>query len=233
MNKVLIVIPTYNEKKNVNLIVKKIFLYLKNFEILFIDDNSPDGTKEIIKYLRNKKKNIYLIVRKRKMGIGSAHKLGIKWGYNKGFKKIVTMDCDGTHNPLYIKKMLKKLNYSDLVITNRFIGKKSLVGWPFYRKFLTILRHFIVRLTLKMPFDSSGALRCYDMKNIKLNDILLAKDNGYSFFWESIFILNKKNYKILEIPIKMPNRIEGNTKMKLSDIFYALYYLMVVFFKNK
>ena len=83
-----------------------------------------------------------------------------------------------------------------------------------------------------MPLDSSGAFRCYKSMNIKLSDILLAKDNGYSFFWESIFILYKKKYKISEIPIKLPSRVSGSTKMRFSDIIYAIYYLIIIYLKN-
>ena len=92
----LIIIPTYNEKKNIPIIIKNVFFYVKNFVLLFIDDNSPDGTQLVIKNYTKNKNNIKLIIRKKKLGIGSAHKQGIIWGYKKKFLKIITMDCDGT-----------------------------------------------------------------------------------------------------------------------------------------
>jgi dolichol-phosphate mannosyltransferase len=227
----LIIIPTYNEKNNISIIVKNIFFYLKNFTLLFIDDNSPDGTQFVIKDFIKKNKNIKLIIRKKKLGIGSAHKQGIIWGYKKRFLKIITMDCDGTHNPKYIPVMLKKINICDLVITSRFKNRDSLKDWPLHRRALTYLRHIILNIFLNISLDSSGAYRCYDIKKININDILLAKNNSYSFFWESIFLLAKKKYIIKEIPVILPARSIGNTKMGIKDILFAFNYLIRFFFK--
>ena len=229
MKKFLIIIPTYNEKNNIKILIKKINDCVKNYNLLFIDDNSSDGTKEIIASYVKKYKNIKSVNREKKLGIGSAHKVGLKIGYKKKFKTIITMDCDGTHNPINIKKMLKLIKRYDLVSTNRFLNKNSISDWSFFRKFLTNFRHFIIKSFLQIPYDSSGAFRCYNTKSIKLKNILLAKDNGYNFFWESIYILHNKNYKIFEIPIKLPKRITGSSKMKWGDIFYAIYYLFIIY----
>ena len=98
--------------------------------------------------------------------------------------------------------------------------------------FLTRTRHFIVRSVLNINYDSSGGDICYDVKKIRIKDILLAKDDGYAFFWESIFILHKKKYKISEIPIILPSRATGTSKMGLKDIFYSVIYLIYIYFKN-
>ena len=227
----LIIIPTYNEKKNIPIIIKNVFFYVKNFVLLFIDDNSSDGTQLVIKNYTKNKNNIKLIIRKKKLGIGSAHKQGIIWGYKKKFLKIITMDCDGTHNPRYIPTMLKKINSCDLLITTRFKNHDSLKDWPLHRRTLTYLRHFILSIFLNISLDSSGAYRCYDVKKIKIKDILLAKNNSYSFFWESIFLLTKKKYSIKEIPVVLPARSIGNSKMRIKDIFLAFNYLFRFFFK--
>ena len=205
--KTLIVVPTYNERKNISILFEKLIRLVKsNFEILVIDDNSPDGTyKEVLKY-QKKYKFIKLKVRKKKLGIGSAHKFGIKYAVKKKFKILITMDSDGTHDPKYIKKILSKIKKFDLITTSRFKSKKSLKNWPLLRIVLTNIRHLLIKFFLGMPFDASGAYRCYNLKKIKYKDILLAKDNGYSFFWESIFILHKKNYSIYEVPIELPYR---------------------------
>ena len=181
-NKYLIIIPTYNEKNNIDFIINKIKRIIKfRYKLLFIDDNSNDGTKQLINKIKSK--NILVFNRKKKLGIGSAHKFGIKYAYKCKYKYIITMDCDGTHNPLYIKKMLQLLKSSDLVITNRFKIKKSLEKWSIYRKLITIIRQFIVTFFFNTDLDSSGAFRCYNSTKIKLNDILLASSNGYSFFY--------------------------------------------------
>ena len=232
--KKIIIIPTYNEKKNIIILLDKIIkLYKSKFEILIIDDNSPDGTsREIITY-KKKKKFIKLKKRNKKLGIGSAHKYGIKYAIKKKFNILITMDADGTHNPSYIQKFLYLIKNYDLITTNRFLNKKSLKEWPLSRIFLTNLRHYIIKFFLGMSIDSSGAFRCYNLKKIKLKDLLLAKDNGYSFFWESIYAIYKKGYSIKEIPIYLPYRTIGSSKMKFKDIFFALKYLIYISIKNK
>ena len=232
--KKLIIIPTYNENKNIVILLNKIIkLYNSKFQILVIDDNSPDGTsKEVKKYIRNYK-FIKLKIRHKKLGIGSAHKYGIKYAIKKNFNILITMDADGTHNPSYIRKFLYLIKNYDLITTNRFLNKKSLKEWPLSRVFLTNLRHYIIKFFLGMSIDSSGAFRCYNLKKIKLKDLLLAKDNGYSFFWESIYAIYKKGYSIKEIPIYLPYRTIGSSKMKFKDIFFALKYLIYISIKNK
>ncbi len=227
--KKIIVIPTYNEKKNISILLKKLIkLFKSNFEILVIDDNSPDGTANEVLKFNKKYKFIKLKSRDKKLGIGSAHKYGINYAIKNKFKLLITMDSDGTHDPYYINKFLFYIDRYDLITTNRFKNKKSLNGWPLIRIFLTNLRHFIIKFFLGITVDASGAYRCYNLKKLKRKDILAAKDNGYSFFWESIFILSKKKYSIYEIPIRLPYRSIGSSKMKIKDILFALIYLVLV-----
>ena len=233
--KLLIIIPVLNEVDNILPIIKKILKHLGNKKkhILFIDDNQRDGTREKIYQAQKKFNKIYLIKRNKKLGIGSAHKIGLKWGFKRKYKKIITMDCDGTHNPIYINKLLKKLNINDchIVSTNRFLNKNSLNDWTIWRRILTIFRHKLIQFFLDIKYDSSGAFRGYLVNSININDIFLAKNNSYSFFWESIYILAKK-YNIKEIPIKLPGRLTGVSKMKVKDILSALLYLIKIYLKK-
>ena len=229
--KFIIIIPTYNEKKNVYLILKKIKRYIKfKHDILFVDDNSNDGTIKVLKKIKSK--HISYIIRPKKMGIGSAHKFGIKKGYKFKYKFIITMDCDGTHNPKYINYMIKKLDNFDIVITNRFIKKDSLKDWNIFRRLITFIRHVFVCLIFDTNLDSSGAFRVYNCQKIKLIDILKAKSDGYSFFTESTITLNKK-YKIGQIPILLPKRYSGRSKMRLIDLIVGFLNIFFLFFKKK
>ena len=142
------------------------------------------------------------------------------------------MDADGTHNPLYIRKLLKYSSHYDLISTNRFIQNNSLIEWPIQRRFLTKVRYYLINILLNINYDSSGAYRCYNAKNIKLKDILDAKNDGYSFFWESLYLLNKKKYSIKEIPIYLPYRKVGSSKMTIRDIIGSLFYLFKYSLKN-
>ena len=228
----LLIIPTLNESKNITSLYKKIKKVDHKLDILFVDDNSTDGTKEEILALKKKNKSVYFIFRPKKLGIGSAHKDGLKYAYKKRYKTILTMDADGTHNPKYIKNLLKFSTKYDLISTNRFQQKNSLIEWPVQRRFLTKVRYYLINFLLNTDFDSSGAYRCYNARNIKLRDILDARNNGYSFFWESLYLLNKKKYSIKEIPIYLPYRKVGSSKMTVKDIIGSLLYLMKYFFKN-
>lgn len=233
--RILIIIPVLNEVGNVLDISLKVKKYLKkNYDLLFIDDNSSDGTIEKIKFIQKRNKNVFLFIRPKKLGIGSAHKKGITWGFKNRYRLIVTMDCDGTHNPIHIPRMINLIDKKgfDLVSTNRFLKKNSLSDWSFWRKYLTTLRYYVIKILLNVNYDSSGAYRCYNTKKIKLKDITNAKDDSYSFFWESIFLLSKKNYKITEISIKLPGRLSGSSKMRFKDIFSAIIYLLKISFKN-
>ena len=231
----LIIIPVLNEVSNILPIITKIFKHLKNENkhLLFIDDNSKDGTRDKIYYAQKKFKKIFLIKRNKKLGIGSAHKIGLKWGFKNNYNKIITMDCDGTHDPSYINKLLKKLDKKNchIISTNRFLNKNALNDWTALRRFLTTLRQKLIEYLLDIKYDSSGAFRGYKVSSVNIEDILLAKNNSYSFFWESMFILSKK-YKIKEIPIKLPGRLTGSSKLKIQDIFSALLYLIKVYLRK-
>jgi len=225
----LIVIPTLNENKNIGIIYKKIIKLYKKANILFIDDNSDDGSKEEIIDLRKKDKKVNYVFRKKKLGIGSAHKLGIKIAKNNNYQYVCTMDCDGTHEPKSIKTMFRYIKKYNLIMTTRFKYKNSLKDWPLKRIIITKMRYYLVSFILGTKLDSSGGFRLYDLKKINMKDIFLAKDNNYNFLWESAFILELKKYKITEIPIILQKRTLGSSKMSLRDIFYGLIYLMKVF----
>tara|TARA_B110000977_G_scaffold175638_1_gene230524 strand:+ start:4866 stop:5573 length:708 start_codon:yes stop_codon:yes gene_type:complete len=230
--KLLIIIPVLNEVRNVHPLIGKIFKHVKTRkDVLFVDDNSKDGTRIEILATQKKYKNIFLIKRKKKLGIGSAHKQALLWGYKKKYEMIITMDGDGTHDPIYINKIIKilKTKKFSLVITNRFLNKDSMKDWTLWRKALTTLRHKLLKFLLNIKFDSSGALRGYLTKQIDMDDIFLAKNQSYSFFWESTFILSKK-YKIKEISINLPGRLSGSSKMEMKDIFFAFAYLIKIYF---
>ena len=141
------------------------------------------------------------------------------------------MDCDGTHDPIYLKKILKFSKDSDLVITNRFKGKNSLKGWSFYRKFITTFRFLFVKFLFGTDLDTSGAYRCYNTNKIKLKDIMLTQNNSYSFFTESALILWKKNYKIKQLNVSLPKRASGSSKMGYIDLIRGFAYTIYIFFK--
>lgn len=233
MKNIILIIPTYNEKDNVPIIYSQIRKYNSNLDIVFIDDNSPDGTiKEIRKIIR-KDNSVNLILRKKKLGIGSAHKAAILWSLKKKYKICITMDSDLTHNPKLIPKMIKFSKKYDLVQTNRFLNKNSIKSWPLYRQILTKIRYILLYILLGIRCDSSGAFRCYNFNTMNSKLIFYAKNNSYSFFWETIYIFTKEECKIKELSITQKYRVVGSSKLALKDWFHGLYYLFVIFIKDK
>lgn len=230
--KKIIIIPTYNELNNVQLIHRKIRTHNKNIKIIFIDDNSPDGTLGKIKSLKKNDKNILYLTRKKKYGIGSAHKFGIKWAFKNHYDVCVTMDSDMTHDPRLIPKMIKLSKNYPLVQTNRFLRKNSMSTWPIYRKILTRIRFLLLYFLLDIKYDSSGAFRCYNFKLLNPKLIYLAKNNSYSFFWETIYILKNNNIRIKELSMIQKYRVVGSSKIRLQDWLHGLFYLLVVFVKK-
>ncbi len=225
----LVLIPTYNEAGNVVSIINKINSLDENLDILFIDDNSPDNTGKILEDQKKIYKNINIIHRNAKSGIGSAHVEGINWCYDNGYKTVITMDCDFTHSPEHIKLFLDKKNEADLVIGSRFISKGGLSGWSIRRKIITNIGHILTKIFLNINYDCTGAFRLYNISVIPKKIFNKINSDGYSFFFKSVFIINYNNFKIKEVPIVLSSRAAGNSKMKLNDAFKGIFDLLKIF----
>lgn len=225
----LIFIPTYNEADNAERIFRKISDLNLNVDLLFIDDNSPDGTGSVIDRIADKNENVFAVHRKGKLGIGSAHKDGINWAYDHGYTLLVTMDCDFTHCPSYIPEFICKAERAEIVVGSRYLKEDSLRQWNFFRKFLTRLGHFLTNWFLSLPYDATGSFRSYRLDQIPRELFGRVRSNGYSFFFESLLILNLSSFAIKEIPLHLFGRSYGHSKMRLSDIFQSLSRLFKLF----
>ena len=226
--KTLIVIPTLNESDNIKNLVNKLSKLYKKIDILVVDDNSNDGTLDILDKIKKRKKNLTVICRKKVRGLGSAHLCGINFAYKKKYVFCITMDSDGTHNPVNIKKMLEIINFKnfDIINTNRFLITESLQDWPLIRKTITYFRYYLVKFILNTSYDSSGGFRCYNLKKINKSHFLLTKNKNYFFLIESLFYFEKLNYRIYEIPNKLKFRSANKSKMKISHIVESLWSLI-------
>jgi dolichol-phosphate mannosyltransferase len=222
--KILLVLPTLNENNNIFNLIKKIKRAKLNLNIIFIDDNSTDGTQNKIKSICQKNRKIKYIFRKNASGIGSAHKRGIVWAIKNQFHICVTMDADGTHDPKLIKYMVKQIKNRnfEIISTNRFLLKNSMKYWPLHRILLTKVRYYLVSFFLNTKLDSSGGFRAYNLRKIKYKDFFISKNNSYFFLIESLFYFEKLKYKIKELPIKLNPRAYEKSKMKLKHIFSSL-----------
>ena len=228
-----VIIPTLNEENNILKLYNKILKTKINLDILFIDDNSSDNTRLIIKKLSKKNKKIKFIFRNNKKGIGSAHKDAIKYAYKKKYNLIITMDADGPQDPKYFKQMIKKAYTHDYVITSRFKKKDLIKDWPIERKIITYLRHFFVKSFLGLSYDASGAYRCFLTKKIPLNLFFKSKNNDYAFFWEVTYLIKLQGFTIYEVPARLVYRKLGKSKMKIKHIIYSLFYLIKILIERK
>jgi len=228
----LIFIPTYNEKENARDLYKEIKALGIKADILFMDDNSPDGTGGILDTIAHNDSSVKVIHRPGKLGIGSAHSQGIRYAYDHGYKKLLTMDCDFTHMPADIPRMLEASQGWDVVIGSRYLRDNSLPGWNPLRRFLTYFAHFLTRVCLGNHFDASGAFRVYDLQKIPMGVFQLVESKSYSFFFESIFILTKNHFTINEIPIVLPSRTYGHSKMNCFEAFKSARYLLRLTLEN-
>lgn len=231
-SKGLIFIPTYNERENVENLINQLDQLNLGFDLLFVDDNSPDKTGDVLDFIASQRDNLFVIHRPTKLGIGSAHVDGIDWAYKNGYQLLITMDSDFSHSPTYILKLLDHANTSDVVLGSRYLQEDSLIEWNFRRKFLTQMGHFLTKLLLGMPYDATGAFRLYRLDRIPNKCFHSEKSLGYSFFFESLFLLFKNHYKVTEVAIDLPARTYGTSKMKFTDALNSLIMLVELVFLN-
>ncbi|MAX01619.1 MAG: dolichyl-phosphate beta-D-mannosyltransferase [Flavobacteriaceae bacterium] len=223
----LIIIPTFNESENIELIINKILLLNDSNDILVVDDNSPDGTSKIVSDL--KKENIdriFLIVRDNKLGLGSAYKEGFNWALNKNYSYIFEMDADLSHDPeeiINLKELLINSD-SDVAIGSRYLDGVSVVNWPLSRIFLSYFANIYVRIITGMPIkDATSGFIGYTNESLSSLNIDNIKFNGYAFQIEMKFKLWKKNFKLREHQIIFVNRKSGKSKMDKNIIFEAIF----------
>lgn len=230
--KTLIMIPTYNEADNIEPMYRTLAGLDLDVDFLFVDDNSPDGTGQIIDRLAAEAGNVHALHRPGKMGVGAAHQDGIRWAYKRGYRSLLTMDCDFTHSPDKVKDLLAAHDTADIIVGSRFMNADSLRDWVWYRKLLTHAAHQMTVLLLGMPYDASGAFRHYRLDRIPQDIFALVRDRGYSFFWESLYILWVNGMRIHEVPIDLPKRTYGSSNMKLRDVLHGVRHLFGILLRK-
>ena len=234
MSGTLIVIPTFNERENINPLLKSIFSQKIAMDVLILDDNSPDGTKKVV--LENKKKykdKLHLINREKKEGLGKAYIEGFKWALKKKYKKIIQMDADLSHPPEKLIDIYNELELYDYVIGSRYINGIRVLNWPLNRIMLSIGASWYVNLITRLPIkDPTAGFVGYNrtsLLSLKLDKIMFV---GYAFQIEMKFKLWKLGFNFKEIPITFKNRIKGESKMNSSIISEAILGVIIIKFKS-
>lgn len=227
MSDALVIIPTYNEIENIETILKSVFSQNKSFHVLVVDDNSPDGTADKVKSMQDEySKQLYLLQRDKKNGLGAAYITGFKWALEHSYNFIFEMDADFSHNPDDLIKLYDACasNGADIAVGSRYVKGITVVNWPLSRILLSYGASRYVRFITGMKVkDSTAGFICYKRKvleSIALNKI---KFVGYAFQIEMKFKAYKKGFKIVEIPVIFKDRIKGKSKMSGSIISEAIF----------
>jgi len=222
----IVIIPTYNEKENIEKIIRKVFSLEERFHILIVDDGSPDGTAEIVKGLQNEfTEQLHIEERTGKLGLGTAYIHGFKWCLAKGYDYIFEMDADFSHNPEDLPRLLDSCvnNGADMSVGSRYVRGGKVVNWPFNRIFISYGASLYVRAILWLPVkDCTAGFVCYSAEVLRALDLDNIRFVGYAFQIEMKYRTWRKKFKIKEIPITFVDRVEGISKMSSGIVKEAV-----------
>ena len=232
----LVIIPSYNESENIIEIINDITKQKESFNVLIVDDNSPDKTYELVEEeIIKKPKRVFLIRRKKKLGLGTAYIEGVKWAIENGYERIFEMDADYSHDPKDLSRMNVFLDNDgyDVVIGSRYISGVNVVNWPIQRVLLSYFASIYARLITGVPLrDLTSGFVGYKVSVLKSVLKENVRFNGYAFQIEMKFKAYSKGFKIIEIPIIFTDRTKGESKMSLSIVWEAVFGLLLLKIKQ-
>lgn len=231
--KTIIVIPTFNERENIERLLTEIFqLHVPELEVIIVDDSSPDGTAEIVKQLSGEHL-VHLIQREKKQGIGSAYIAGFKKALADGAEYIFEMDADLSHDPHDIPRLLHQMNECDLAIGSRRVPGGDIIGWNIRRHFTsfaaTVFSRFILKLKTK---DVTAGFRCYKRKVLESINVDSVGSNGYAFQEEMLYRTERAGFIVAEVPVIFIDRKKGKSKLSTKDIVEFFVVMVKLRYKN-
>lgn len=216
MSKNLVIIPTYNEIENIEKMVRTVFDLPREFELLIVDDGSPDGTADKVKELQKEfTGKLHIEERKGKLGLGTAYIHGFKWALARDYDFIFEMDCDFSHNPKDLVRLLEACeNGADVAVGSRYTKGGQVSNWPIGRILMSYFASVYVRMVLWLPVkDTTAGFKCYRKKVLQIVDLDAVRFMGYAFQIEMKYRAYKKGFKIVEVPIMFTDRVLGVSKM--------------------
>lgn len=225
MKRTLVIIPTYNEKENIQLICQAVLEVVPKTEILVVDDNSPDGTGQIVEKTLKPRLPVSLLSRARKGGLAGAYIAGFDWADSHGFERVVQMDADFSHSPPDVARMLGALEGGhDLVIGCRYIDGGGTSGWSFIRTGISRGGNFYARSMLKLPFrDLTGGFTAWEIQSLRRINYSTIRSRGYAFQVELKYRAHREGLRVVEIPIHFENRRLGTSKMSGQIVLEAAF----------
>jgi dolichol-phosphate mannosyltransferase len=211
----LVITPTYNERANVPTLIERVLAQDPRLEMLFVDDNSPDGTGDLIAEFAAREPRVHLLRRAGKLGLGTAYRDGFRWALARDYELIFEMDADFSHDPVHLPEFLKAAEQADFVLGSRYLdGKVTVVNWPMTRLLLSYGANIYARLVTGMKlWDATGGFKCFHRRVLAAIDLDAVRSNGYAFQIEMSFRAMQKGFRPVEIPIVFADRTEGESKM--------------------
>lgn len=224
MKQALVIIPTYNERENIENVISRVLSQDPDIHLLIVDDNSPDGTARIVETLRVSQPRLFILSRPGKMGLGTAYIAGFKYALANGYQFIFEMDADFSHDPAEIPNFLNAVQSADLVIGSRYITGVNVVNWPLSRLLLSYFASVYTRVITRMPIhDATGGFKCFRREVLESIDLDRIKSGGYSFQIEMNWHTWQQGFRILEIPIIFVDRTVGHSKMSKAIVREAIF----------
>jgi apolipoproteiN n-acyltransferase lnt/dolichol-phosphate-mannosyl transferase dpm1 len=227
----IVIIPTYNEKENIEKIIRAVFALPKSFHILIIDDGSPDGTASIVKGLMEKEfaDRLFMVERQGKLGLGTAYICGFKWALEHGYDFVFEMDADFSHNPEDLPRLYHACADEgfDVAVGSRYVSGVNVVNWPMGRVLMSYYASRYVQFVTGIPVrDTTAGFKCYRRRVLETVDLDAIRFKGYAFQIEMKFTAYKLGFKIKEVPVIFVNRREGTSKMSGGIFGEALFGVM-------
>ena len=221
----LVVIPTYNERGNIERIIAAVLAQDARLEVLVVDDGSPDGTGEIVDGIAGSNPKVHAIHRAGKLGLGTAYLAGFKWALEQNYDFVFEMDADFSHDPVHLPQFLEAIRNADLVLGSRYRkGKVTVVNWPMSRLMLSYAANLYARVVTGLPLDDcTGGFKCFRSSVLEAIDLDSVRSNGYAFQIEMSFRAWQNGFRIVEIPIVFVDRTEGESKMSKKIIREAVW----------
>ncbi len=219
----LIIVPTYNERENITVLIPRLMETVPGIHVLVVDDSSPDGTAGCVRELARSVPNVHVLVRERKEGLGKAYISGFRWALERDYACMFEMDADFSHDPRYLPDFLRAIDEADLVIGSRYIRGVNVVNWPMSRLLLSYSANLYARIITGLPVrDATGGYKCFRREVLQQLDLDRIGSSGYSFQIEVNFRVWKRGLRIREIPIVFTDRERGESKMSTKIIREAL-----------
>jgi dolichol-phosphate mannosyltransferase len=223
----LVVLPTYNEAENVLGLAAEVLAADPSLEILVVDDASPDGTGELVAEAARHEPRLSLLRRPGKLGLGTAYLAGFRHGLERGYERVLTMDCDRSHNPRHIPSLLAAMERADCAIGSRYVPGGAIRNWPWHRRALSAFANLYARTLLRLPVrDVTSGFRCYAREVLATVDPFSIRASGYSFLEEMALRVHRAGFRIAEVPIVFEQRTLGVSKIDSSEIYRAAWHVL-------